>query len=217
MIVACVRTGQKYGVEYVLRLKSAVVQHLPMPHRFVCITDNPQELPSDIETIQVKNGLHGWWGKMQLFEPSWRAGQRVVYFDLDTVPVGDLAPLADLDVPFGICDNFARLAGGDWPCAYNSSVMTISPEFGADMWEWFNKHRQGIMQRYRRTGDQSAIEEWTKDATLLQYALPPGFFIGYRELQKHKMQPPEASIVVFAGSHKPHNTDCAWAREAWAA
>ena len=44
MIVACVRTGKRYGVEYVARLKAGVARHLTMPHRFMCLTDRPRDL-----------------------------------------------------------------------------------------------------------------------------------------------------------------------------
>lgn len=203
MIVSCVRTGDKFGPEYVHRLENAVRRHLPIQYRFVCLTD------SDCR------GLPGWWGKMCLLEPSWRRDERVLYFDLDTVPVGDLSPLAELDVQFGICDNFARLAGNDWPCAYNSSVMTIAPNWGGDVWDAFETDRDGIMARAGRYGDQKAIEELVPDAALLQEHLPTGFFVGYRELSKHAVPPPSCSIVVFAGSHKPHNTNCKWVQKAW--
>ena len=90
MIVACVRTGQKYGIEYVTRLRSMVARHLPQPHRFVCFTDYPNELPIDMETLPVSPNLPGWWAKFHVFEPTWRAGEHVVYLDLDTIIIGDI-------------------------------------------------------------------------------------------------------------------------------
>ena len=98
MIVACVRNGTKYGTDYVYRLRAMVERHLKVPHWFVCLTDRPDELP-DVVTVDIKrHGLPGWFAKMALFEPTWRNGQRVIYFDLDTVICGDLKPLAALAV-----------------------------------------------------------------------------------------------------------------------
>jgi hypothetical protein len=207
--VACVRTGKKYGVEYVDRLRAGVARHLKYRHRFVCLTDGPDELPG-YEVVPIS--LPGWWGKLSLFEPTWRVGERVLFFDLDCVPIGDLTPLADLRVPFGICDNFARLAGAAWPCAYNSSVMTLGPDWGAHIWEAFSSDADGFIERAGQYGDQKVIEELEPDAVVLQQVLPLGFFLGYRDLPA---KPRAAAIVVFAGSKKPHNTKCQWVRDAW--
>jgi len=216
MIVACVRTGTKYGSYYVYRLKRAIERYLHRPYRFVCLTDRPQDI-CDIETVAAHE-LPGWWGKMKLFDTSWRTGERVIYFDLDTVICGDLSPIADLNVSFGICANFTRLAGNrDWPCRYGSAVMTIEDGEGRSLWNWFLVDRDAIMARHERHGDQAAIEKFYPQAPFLQNLLPPGFFLGYRDLPKHRTRPKECSVVVFAGSHRPHNTDCIWAREAWAA
>jgi hypothetical protein len=217
VIVACVRTGNLYGPEYVHRLKRAVEKHLPRLHKFVCVTDNVGEL-GDVEMLFTK-GLPGWWAKMRVFGLAFN--ERVLYFDLDTVIVGDLSPLADLDVPFGICENFTRLSvNPNWPCRFGSCVMTLAPGFGGDIWEAFRKRRHELM--LNRYGDQKVIEqlcvELRHEPALLQHVLPAGYFVGYRDLPRYLEQPPaEASVVVFAGSHKPHNTGCRWARDAWAA
>lgn len=208
MIVACVRVGVKYGPEYADRLQRAILRHLPVKHDFICIRE------------EGSSGLPGWWAKMALFDPDLRGGERLIYFDLDTVICGDLSPLAELDCEFGICENFTRLAGNtNWPCHFGSCVMTFAPGFGGDIFEAFCKRRLELMRN--PCGDQKVIEdicaELGYEPTLLQRVLPPGFFVGYRDLPKHQTPPKGCSVVVFAGSHKPHNTDCAWAREAWAA
>ena len=51
-IVACVQTGSKYGPADVFRLQSMVAKHLPIPHRFVILTDAPGEY-SGAETINM--------------------------------------------------------------------------------------------------------------------------------------------------------------------
>lgn len=220
VIVACVRTGERYSPEYVYRLKKGVEKHLFRAHRFVCLTDRPNEL-EDVETMQVPPGLTGWWGKMALFHPSWREGEKVLYFDLDTVIVGDLAPLAFLQAPFGICENFTRLAGNtQWPCRFGSCVMMLGLGFGGDIWEAFRKRQHELM--LNRFGDQKVIEQLCKELVhepvLLQRVLPAGYFVSYRDLPRHPDKPPTgAAVVIFAGHHKPHNTSIAWAKDAWAA
>lgn len=219
MIVACVRAGDKYPVEYVTRLRDMVAKHLPLAHHFVCLTDRPNDLNRFlVSSLDIsKFGLYSWWAKMALFTVDWRRQQRVLYFDLDTVIVGDLSPLARLDIEFGICANFTRAAGHlHWPCSFGSCAMIIGPSLDGTLFENFWKDRQTIIERAGKYGDQKAIEDLAPDATLLQPLLPKDFFLGYRDLPSWPDAPPkDCSVVVFAGKSKPHNSSNKWVKAAW--
>jgi hypothetical protein len=214
LTVACVRTGTRYGAEYVYRLRDGVARHLKRPHRFVCLTDRPEDLPN-VETIDVSgDGLAGWWAKMILFQLAGGCADRILYFDLDTVICGPLDPLADLDVEFGICGNFARAAGNlSWPCRYGSCVMTIRAGYGGAVWREFDANRDYYMGQAGNYGDQKAIEMLIPVATILQDVMPPRFFLGYRDVTERK--PEHCSLVIFAGRSKPHNCDTQWIKAEW--
>jgi hypothetical protein len=213
MIVACVRSGTKYGTEYVYRLRAMVERHLKIPHWFVCLTDSPEDMP-DVMTVDIKRfGLPGWFAKMALFDAPWRQGQRVLYFDLDTVICDDLAPLAALEVEFGVCANFTKAKGYRTPCKYGSCVMTIGPGALPDVWPQFIDDPERWIAAAGGYGDQWIIEKLVPGATLLQDALPDGFFLGYRDLTS--LKPPGCSLVIFAGSHKPHNCNEQWIAGEW--
>ena len=208
--VACVWTGDKYGVEYVERLRNMVRRHLPLEHSFICYTDRPNEVPEGV--VPIVTTWPGWWAKMQLFHPGHRTG-RTLYFDLDTVVVGDLTPLAEWAGDFAICENFTKRAGHpNWPCNYGSCVMSLAPKWGASIYRTFNSEPQIWMERNPR-GDQQAIEEIYPDATYLQDVMPPGYFLGYRDMTPSK--PDGCAIVIFAGSRKPHNCEHKWVRDQW--
>ncbi len=217
MIIACVRTGSKYSFDYVERLRNMVERHLVGQFRMVCLTDQPERCEGvefwDITSI----GLPGWWAKMILFQGEWRQMHRVVFLDLDTVVIGNLAPLCAVALGyngFGICENFTRLAGNTgWPCKYNSSVMVLDSSLDDGVWRVFNA-RRSLIERHNRYGDQMAIEELRPNATLLQRVLPVGYFHNYRNLTM--TAPPNAAIVNFGGRHKPANCDIPWVRQAWA-
>lgn len=212
MIIACVRTGTRYGPEYVERLRNMVARHLPLEHRVVCLTDQPERIEG-VECIEV-HGLPRWWAKMALFGPEIRGNDRTLFFDLDTVIVGDLTPLAEWDGTFGICANFTWLSGHpDWPCRYGSCVMSLAPGFGDHIWRAFWAERERWMAECPR-GDQQAIEQIYPHATLLQDVMPEGYFVGRREFTERK--PDGAAVMVFAGRAKPHNTPYQWLKEAWA-
>jgi hypothetical protein len=221
LTIACVRSGTKYGLDYVERLRDAVARNLDRPHRIVCLTDQ-MTVPHGVEMVNVAGyGLPGWWAKMALFAGPWRRELgRVLYFDLDTIICGDLAPLADWAGEFGICESFTRLAGHRaWPCAYGSAVMSIAPDWGRDLWDEFWRTREHMMLDCPR-GDQQAIEAIAMtlglEVKLLQREFPAGYFLGYRDLERHRHeQPAEAAVICFGGRSKPHNCGVLWARRAW--
>lgn len=216
MIVACVRTGTKYGTEYVERLAAGVRRHLRPDVRIICLTDQFDAVDGVLSIDVADTGLKGWWAKFCAFQLAATLGDRVLYLDLDTVVVGDLSPLAALDVEFGICGSFTRAAGNaTYPCRYGSCVMTISPAFGDTVWTGFRKAQDRLMAAAGTYGDQHAIEALAPSATILQDVLPPGFFLGYRDLGAAK--PEGCSLVIFAGKSKPHNCDEKWIKDAWIA
>lgn len=210
--IACVRTGNKYGIEYVVRLRNMVRRHLPLEHEIICITDQPEQV-SGVRMIPLKYPqLDGWWAKMALFEYQCINHHRTVYLDLDTVIVGDLSPLAAVS-GFAICENFTKLAGHrDWPCNYGSCVMVLPPYFGAEIWAPFESDMQSVIAACPK-GDQQAIELLYPNADYLQEVLPTGYLIGRRDFTDE--QPVGASLMIFAGKHKPHNTPHTWLKEAW--
>lgn len=72
LTVACVRWGDKYGVEYVKRLARGVRRNLGRSHKFVCFTDDVEALVG-MEGVETKPlgmrclGWRGWWNKAFLF------------------------------------------------------------------------------------------------------------------------------------------------------
>jgi hypothetical protein len=215
LIVACVRTGDKYSMDYVLKLRNMVARNLlRAPYEFICLTDRPDRCDAtsfiDITALE----LPGWWGKMALFEPAWRKGRKVLYLDLDTVVCGNLEPLTAPNGELAILQSPVRLAGNfNYPCAYNSSVMVIGSGMASFVWTAFEKRAALLMAKHDRYGDQAAIEELCQHAPHLQRLMPEGFFLNYRDLTMHK--PKAAAVVNFAGTHKPHNCDIPWIVEAW--
>lgn len=228
LIVACVRTGDKYSFPYVERLRRMVADHLPASHRFTVLTDRPSAASAaGMSVVEVPEGLPGWWAKMALFQPDWRRGHRVIYLDLDTVVVGDLSPLAAVETELAVCANFTRAAGSPtWPCHYGSCCMVIndpdtglgSVDLGGSIWRWF--HEDGVahhMEKAGRYGDQMAIQNIVGGGLpLLQDLLPAGFFLNKRDLPQHRdAAPSAASVVVFGGSVRPDNCAVKWIEEAW--
>lgn len=217
LTVACVWQRGKYHVGYVHALREMVRRRLREPFRFICLSDMNWDIEG-VEFVDIRHlNLPRWWGKMALFSPAIRGPGRCLYLDLDMVLVDDITELAKFDGRFGICENFTRLAGNSqWPCRYGSCAMVFADGWGEEVWQGFQIVREPLMQACHRGGDQRAIEQLVPDATYLQDHVPPGFFLGYRDLHRHKLAPPDGTaIVVFAGKHTPETCQVPWVRDAW--
>lgn len=222
--VACVCVGDKYGSEYVDKLRKGVFKNLREQHKFVILTDQPRKF-YPMETINVSGtNLPGWWSKMILFNTSVRDTHPTIFIDLDNVIVGDLSPLAEIAKthPFTLCENFTQIEqrsrGGhvSWPCRLSSTVMTFGPGFNLnDIWTQFWSKHEDYMKEHTRTGDQRVVEELLggREVPHLQDLLPEGFFVHYRHMREQ--QPEAAAIAVFGGSRKPHNNNVPWVKEHW--
>jgi hypothetical protein len=75
-----------------------VRRNLTVPHKFHCITDNPEGLDADIEIHPLPDhGFAGNWHKLNTFSYNFLGleGQYVVSLDIDIVIVGNIDFLAD--------------------------------------------------------------------------------------------------------------------------
>lgn len=202
MILCCVETGDYEGMgrEYVARLRGMAKRHMPVPHRFVCLSDGVH----DCETIPVDEP--GWWAKLALFRPGlFPFGERVVYLDLDTVIVGSLGPLLTWNGIFGALGPF-RGGGGD---QIGSAVMSWRSGFGSDIWTaWVDAGKPQISG-----GDDHWIFGRYPQAHRLQVEVP-GIY-SYKFHKCREAPPKDAMLVCFANRPKPHDCGSAWVHDHW--
>lgn len=205
--VACVnwRNYAGRGMDYVTALRNGVQKHLKgVEYRFVCLTDRPQDLPWGMPQVRLPDNVDAWWNKLALFHPaSFIAGQRVLFFDLDTVLVGDIGPLAGYQGPF------AALTNPVMQDNIGSGVMAWEAGTANDIWQQWDRlgrpsHHPG--------GDQTWIEVMRPGADRLQEMFPG-------QLVSFKMDcmdgiPPSARVVYFHGPPRPH--ECGgWVADHW--
>lgn len=206
MKVICVKTGDKYGAEWVIRLRNMVARHLPLLHEFICVTDRPI---AGVVCIPINNDLPTWWGKVGLFEPGFIEGDKF-YLDLDVVITGSLEKLVrcldgdrsrlwaldDFSYSLvrprqGLSGDALRLLGGHG--TINSSVMLWSNDSAKRVWTKFAPEIIGTLH-----GDQNWITQalWPDKINLI----PPGLACSYKY---HVLRgEPTAPIVVFHGDPK---------------
>lgn len=205
--ICSVKTGTKYGAEYVNILFDMIRRNLPdgTPGRFICFTDDPSGLSEGIETRPIPSDLKTWWAKLYLFAPGvLPEGERVLYFDLDTVITGPLDRLLEYSGEFAMLrDPFKA----DW---WNSGIMAWRGGIYSHIWsDWIAAGMPEI-----EGGDQIWIKQCLKTTDFLQDLYPERF--KSFKLDCFDGKPPRKTMVVyFHGEPKPHNCGAEWVEMIW--
>lgn len=209
-----------YTAEWVNRLWSGLRRWRSGAMRLVCFTDQPKGIRAEVETRPLLDRtLETWWHRMPLFDPevgrSIADGAPFTNIDLDTVIVGPLDWIGQVDAPFvGVRDWGAshRLNGGLW---------TLTPGAYASVWTAFSAAREDIQRRWRT--DDAWIGTAFPAPAFYQDAFPGriwsykwghlGELKGAEPLQEC---PVGASVIAFHGKPKPSDLPADhWARRVW--
>jgi hypothetical protein len=120
------RWGDRYGPDYVNRLFAMVARHLAAPHRFVCLTDDPAGIRSEVEcrplpAIELADAPpHSGWRKLSCLSPELDdLDGPVLFLDLDLVIVASIDCLFAHPGAFCIIENWTQRGRG----IGNSSVF----------------------------------------------------------------------------------------------
>lgn len=202
-IATVMRSGGDFDERWVRVLRRGLDEHAP-EHEFVCLTDGHSLV--DGSSRQLAFNWPGWWSKAELFRPDlFDDGTRVLYMDLDSLPVGDLSGLAKFSGDFGMTRGF-----------YNDILQSAVMSFRAGtavvkrLWrEWLTGPDE-FMRTVRGDGDW--IGQRVDAAQLMD--LYPGQIVSSK-LHAKNGPPPGARLV--AGHGQPRFTDPAagWPHEEW--
>lgn len=175
LTVACVLwmgtfEDRHYSPAWVSRLRDQVAAALPLPHRFVCLSN--VDVPG-VETLPLVTGWPGWWAKVEVFNPALALGDRVLYLDLDVFVTGDLTPIAQFPAPFALMPPshiFGALRPRELPGVvrrYQASCLVVDRPQGRELFEECGPE---VMARFR--ADQDWIGHRRPDAA----TMPPEWF-----------------------------------------
>lgn len=199
-VVSVLRSGGEYRPEHVYELYAGVEKYWPAdwPLHFVCLTDVPLHYPQGpnncIYVEPLVYSWKSWWSKMELFRPDLERLGNILYFDLDTVIVGDLTDVSGMD-RLTLLSDFYQLAN------VASGVMFLPVGRRPEMWHaWLD----GAPKQRRYRGDQEFMRTVWNAEQRWQDVLP-GQVVSYKVHVKnyHGTMPPGARVVCFHGKPRP--------------
>lgn len=189
------------GALYAERLHRAIERNFRIPHTLYSITDEPA--PRAIP-LKPDPELRGWWQKLMLFRPGLVEERRIVFFDLDTLILGDVSEIADYVGDFATLRDFWR------PEGLGPAVMLFRNGYGHALWEEFAAAGKPM---HSGNGDQTWIENRAKPHILQD--IFPRTFVSYKEhCLGRAMPPPGAKVICFHGRPRIHEVE-GWPREVW--
>ena len=197
-VVVCIKAGPKYPSDYANKLCRAVRRH-GHEGSFYCLTDGPAGLERDIVTLPVSPLCQGWWHKIYLF--SWDHGiaARLLYMDIDMVVTGSLEDFLRYDGDFATGSRFNR------PDQINSTVMSIPPGYGRQVWNTFVGYRSMVMRSFG--GDSRFLESIIGPRTRRSQEMFPGQLVSYKKHVRGGSLPEGARLVSFHGKPDPEDVD----------
>jgi hypothetical protein len=204
-IYCVLRSGGAFLPAHVAALKWAIDKHATGATLW-CLTDTPGEMPDGVRAIPLKYGWPGWWSKMELFRPD--LGGNKLYFDLDTMIVGEMSALLDEERLVLLRDPYR-------PDGICSGIMSIPDDRSQEVWSKFFRDPAGYISRFEEGdgdtwGDQAFLETlWLYDALRWQDE-HPGHFVSYKADNVAENGTQGSTVVYFHGQPRPWDTDL-WA------
>lgn len=204
------RYRSQFTATHVNVLQRMVARHLRMPHRFLCITDDPAGIACETLPLWSEPSVAGipperpnCYRRLRLFARDAAAlvGERYLSLDLDTVICGDITPLVDRAEDFVIWGDTAP------GTPYNGSMLLLRTGTRPQVWEQFDPTRSPAAGR--RLGYIGSDQAWI-GACLgpreARWTAADGVYSFRNQIQAPRGNgrlPVGARIVFFHGQHDP--------------
>tara|TARA_R110001599_G_scaffold62616_3_gene174277 strand:+ start:4456 stop:5211 length:756 start_codon:yes stop_codon:yes gene_type:complete len=213
--VVCLKWGEAYSPDYVNNLYSMVSRNITRPLRFICLTENSQNIRSEVEVWPLPEFEEPpWeyarycqaWRKLALFQNGLaEIIGKVLFLDLDVVI------MSNIDCFFSFSDKLAIIENWYQPgqLVGQASVICFNSGNDAILLEHYLNDPIKVLKEYRT--EQAYItgylgkerfdyfpEEWC--ISFKKHCMPSGFA---RFFSAKVKEPKHAKIVVFHGRPNP--------------
>ena len=210
----------KFTAEHVNIMTNMIGRNLDIPHRFLCITDDPAGVKCetyplwDEPNVNLPQGKPNCYRRLKVFgEFGKELGDRLMSIDLDAVITKNITPIVDRKEDFVIWGDTAKST------LYNGGFWIMTPGARAQVWEKFTPMAPNITQKLKIIGSDQAWISHTLGPGEATWTTEDGVFSYRNHLRKGLLpKPPNARIVFFHGSFDPWSAHCQahrWVREAY--
>lgn len=221
---------EKFGPEYINRLRAGLDKHLRLDHELVCVTDDPRGLDGDIRTLPIVDFTDTPRCRRRMVQYSAdfaaHVGRRILSIDLDVVLVDDITPIVDRPEPL-VCwrVNHAQV--------YSGSFVLMNAGVLDGLYRRFASDPTGYPARVQPRGvasDQAMLNHWLRSQAPIPFWTEADGFVtyygdGYEHLEhfgvgpRRQVLPPGARIVVLGSADKTvmDSGRYPWVREHWSA
>lgn len=194
--IVCLKWGDKFSSDYVNHLFLGIERNTTVPFRFHCFTEDKTDILPNIECHALPDlDITGWWYKLWLFSDDmpFDPGERIMFFDLDTIVTGNIDNILEYDCPAGIVGlrNFYR------PNRFASGLLMWLHGSQTHVWQRFLLDPQQA-QKLSPDGDQEWTEQNIHGSTFWQTEFPDCIY-SYKQ-SCSKGLPENASIVCYHGT-----------------
>lgn len=205
-VVCVLRGGDEYVPEHVRRLYEGVKKHWPVGQRlrFVALTDTPINTKG-VEERPLYHRWKKWWAKMELFDGAQDDLGDILYFDLDTMIVGDLWHVA---AP----KSLTLLQDFYYPERVQSGMMYLPTATRPGVCAAFHDGPEAIMEMSR--GDGEYLDRLLRPTANRWQDILPTQVVSYKvhvRQRKGQTLPLGAHVVCFHGQPRPWTTPL-WSR-----
>lgn len=220
------RSVEQYGAQHVNILYRSVQRNTTVPHRFICVTDDPSGLDSGIEVVDLWDYckyLGGCYNRLYIFSPDIEdlLGPRFIAIDLDCVITSNIDHILNRTEDFVINEYDIEANRHATHQYYNGGIIMMNAGARDEVWYDFDPSTTPDLLQSRK----DRIELVGSDQAWISHRLGPGEstftkrdgVYDYRKLDNRKILPSDAAIVMFPGKRDPltEYTKAPWIREHW--
>jgi hypothetical protein len=221
-----------FKAEHVNRLAELFKRHLPVEHRFVCITDDTEGFSDHVTVIQTPpeaatagrirspegNRFPSCYRRLwaQSAEAAKLLSERVLLGDIDMIPVADLSPIVKRDEPFVGWRPFR-----DWgtKMRIGGGLYLYTPGVHAKVWTDFIKNPHAAVAEARAAGFRGSDQAWLSfklAGKVPVYGRDSGLY-SIRDLGHDHKLPADARLVQMNGPDKPwaYRGPASWVAQHW--
>lgn len=211
-VVCVLKSGGDFTTHDVTNLKVMLDKNITIPYDFYCLTDLLGM--GMLHKIPLVHEYSGWWSKIELFRPDLVKEERIIYFDLDTVILGNIDDLLLQDSDFMGLRLFRHAPEKENKYA-GSGILGWKNDGSFDF--LFKQFKYGVhSKRFRGDQDYFSWQLCQKGIKFRYWQDLVGGIYSYKRHVRIDGMKDDTKVVCFHGTPRPWQVNEPWIKNATA-